>query len=156
MLPYYFTVFLSVFLIGILASYFDFKDRIVPDILHILVAVAGLSFSAYLYFYFQSPEYIIAKFIGFSLFFAVGLIFWKMDTLGGADIKHLMAYGLVLPYFDVNSMLFVVFSFNIVLMVVSLIYMGIYFWITKQKTMAFIPVFPISLAIQVFINYLYF
>ena len=146
-------LFVTAISVGIIASYYDFKDKTIPDSLHIILIVSALTYRIYLSLIYSNPQIFIAPLILIILFSGMALILYYRNSLGGADVKHLMAYSLVLPYFFILEMFYITLYFIVTFIIVGLMYIGIMKIVFPyERYPPFMPVFPLSLSILVSIK----
>ncbi|WP_312907899.1 A24 family peptidase [Tissierella praeacuta] len=124
----------SIFILTLLyAGYYDYKDRIIPDKVHLLIIIS--SFFAN----FNLLSSILGLFI-LPIFFIVP-VFYKEDSIGGGDIKIVGAIGFFLGFgrgiIAIIAALFIAIIFNL--------------WVLKRDRFESFPLAP-YIAIGSFIS----
>jgi Flp pilus assembly protein protease CpaA len=126
----------SIALIGtIVASYYDLKTTEIPDILPVLMIIAGIVVNGLTSILMRNPENFILSLINGAIFALIGFSMYFSGQWGGGDAFLLTSIGVLIPknIFHENGFPFV-FTYLTNLFFIGGIYMLVYSFLLSIKS----------------------
>ena len=85
-------------LFSFLASIFDVKKGVVPDLLNYSLIAFGLSSNLILTLFTGNIKFILASFISMVITYTITYLLWKLHLWGGGDAKLFTSIATVIPF----------------------------------------------------------
>lgn len=118
---YYFLFGLG-FLWSIFAAVQDLKTQEISNWLNFSLIAFGLSYRSFYSILTKDGMFFLSGLIGFAVFFVLAYIFYYSRVFAGGDAKLMMGFGVILPYSDFGSLLYMGIFFIISLFTGGAIY----------------------------------
>ena len=93
--------FLLVFLILLIADYYDLKYGIIPNKLSIFLFIYGVMINSLMLFALKKEMLLCCYFIYLIIIFIISFVLWKMSFWGGGDLKLFCSMGSTLLFIDI-------------------------------------------------------
>ncbi len=141
MKEYYF-LFVIAFIFTFFASIQDLRKREVANWLNFSLIAFTLTYRVFYSIIKNDFKFIIFGLAGFGIFFILSHIFYYSKAFAGGDAKLLMALGVILPYSDIKSFIYLPLLFVFLLFLIGAGYSIVYsFFIVYENKNKFIKEF---------------
>ncbi len=121
MKEYYFLFFLALLWTGFAAVY-DLKKREVPNWISFSLIAFGLANRAFYALLESDEKFFIFGLSGFGIFYLLAMGLYYGRVFAGGDAKLLMGFGVLMPAFDIRSLLLYSSGFLILLLSVGAVW----------------------------------
>lgn len=131
----YYPLFILALIITIFAVIQDIKSREIANWLNFSFIAFALSYRAFYAVINQNLKFLTLGIAGFIIFFLLAHALYYSKAFAGGDAKLLMGFGVILPYQNFPSLIFLSVTFILLLFTVGAIYSLLYsiFLAVKNK-----------------------
>ena len=121
MIEYYF-LFVIAFIFTFFASVQDLRKREVANWINFSLIIFTLAYRAFYSIINKNFQFFLFGIIGFVIFFIFAHLLYYGKAFAGGDAKLLMGFGIILPYSDFESFIFLPLFFIFLLFLIGAVY----------------------------------
>lgn len=118
----YYFLFLLAFVYSLIASFQDLKTREVANWVNFSFIAFALAYRAFYASIFSDFNFFFLGLLGFGIFFGLANLFYYTKVFAGGDAKLFMGFGVILPFSNYMSLIFVGLGFVFLLFAVGAVY----------------------------------